>query len=470
MQTTRRQFLVTTAIAPAVWAVPSSRVVQVEDISFTYQDYRYRTPMKFGGNVVKRVTLLNVNCTVRASNGHMAHGFGSMSMGNVWSFPALPYETTLPAMKALASRVATITKESKVQGHPIDINIALEQAYLSAAADVSKDLHLPVPIPKLCTLVTFSPFDAAIHDAYGKLYGVSSYYTYGREFMTKDLSAYLSPAFRGEWLDQYISPEPKARMPLYHLVGAVDPITTSDIHQRVGDGLPETLPEWIRYNGITHIKIKLNGSDLDWDVDRVVAVDRATAETQRARGVSEWVYSLDFNEKCPNVDYLLAFLKRLKERAASGFARIQYVEQPTKRDLKADRGNFMHQAAKLVPVVIDESLVDLESLELAREMGYSGVALKTCKGQSQVLLMAAAAQKNKMFLCVQDLTCPGASLIESAGLAAHVPGVAAIEANARQYVPAANEPWERKFPGIFNIRDGYMETGTLLGPGLGAVP
>ncbi len=84
---------------------------------------------------------------------------------------------------------------------------------------------------------------------------------------------------------------------------------------------------------------------------------------------------------------------------------------------------------------------------LAREMGYTGAALKACKGQTQALLMAAAAQKYRMFLCVQDLTCPGASLIHSAGLAAHVPGVAAIEANARQYVPAANKTGRRSFPG-----------------------
>ena len=106
---------------------------------------------------------------------------------------------------------------------------------------------------------------------------------------------------------------------------------------------------------------------------------------------------------------------------------------------------------------------------LAREMGYTGAALKACKGQGQALLMAAAAQKFKMFLCVQDLTCPGASLIHSAGLAAHVPGVAAIESNARQYCPAANKPWEAKFPGIFHITDGTMDTSTLTGPGLGAV-
>src|SRR5438067_13816953 len=130
----------------------------------------------------------------------------------------------------------------------------------------------------------------------------------------------------------------------------------------------------------------------------------------------------------------------------------------------------MHEASRLRPVVIDESLVDLESLRLAREMGYTGAALKACKGQSQSLLLAAAAQKYGLFLCVQDLTCPGASLIHSAGLAAHVPGVAAIESNARQYVPAANAPWAERFPGIFRVRDGTLETGVLTGLGLGAVP
>ena len=81
--------------------------------------------------------------------------------------------------------------------------------------------------------------------------------------------------------------------------------------------------------------------------------------------------------------------------------------------------------------------------------------------------MAAAAQKHKMFLCVQDLTCPGAALIHSAALAAHIPGVAGIEANARQYVPAANAPWANRFPGIFKITDGTLHTDTLTGPGLG---
>ena len=148
---------------------------------------------------------------------------------------------------------------------------------------------------------------------------------------------------------------------------------------------------------------------------------------------------------------------------------MQYVEQPTARDLGANRQNRMHAAAALKPVVIDESLVGLESLKLAREMGYTGAAFKACKGQTQTLLLAAAAQVYGLFRCVQDLTCPGASLVHSAALAAHLPGVVAIEANARQYVPAANAGWEARFPGLVAVRGGVLPTGQLTGIGLGAI-
>ena len=80
--------------------------------------------------------------------------------------------------------------------------------------------------------------------------------------------------------------------------------------------------------------------------------------------------------------------------------------------------------------------------------------------------MAAAAQKFGMFLCVQDLTCPGQSFLQSAGLAAHIGAVTAIEGNARQYCPAANAPWAAKFPGVFTIRDGHIDTSGLGGLGL----
>ena len=143
---------------------------------------------------------------------------------------------------------------------------------------------------------------------------------------------------------------------------------------------------------------------------------------------------------------MLDFLGRIKKKNAAAYDRIQYIEQPTHRNLKAHPENRMHEAAKLKPIVIDESLVDYESLLLARELGYSGAALKACKGQTDSLLLAAAAQKFGMFLCVQDLTCPGASFLQSAALAARIPTAAAVEGNARQYCPAASKPWAKKYP------------------------
>jgi len=228
--------------------------------------------------------------------------------------------------------------------------------------------------------------------------------------------------------------------------------------------------EWVAADGLTHIRIKLDGDNLDWDLNRVLAVDQAVSAAEAQRGVAEWFYSLDFNERCSGVGYLLEFLRRIESTSPALFGRIQYIEQPTARDLKPGPNQQIRQAAAMKPVVIDESLVDFESLLLARELGYTGVALKACKGQSNALLMAAAARKFGMFLCVQDLTCPGASLVQSAGLAAHIPAVTAIESNARQYVPAANEAWKLRFPSIFVIRDGVMRRGMLDRPGLGAVP
>ena len=442
--------------------------IRVKDVALAYEDFRYRTPIKFGGMVLDRVTLLNVTMTVETVAGKVATGFGSMPLGNVWAWPSrtLTYDQTLRAMRLVADLTAAIDPAAIGTGHPMDLAIEMEEVILSEAAeDVQGAMGLTEPIPALAALVAFSPFDAALHDAYGKAHGLNCYHTYGPDFLSQNLGHYLGADFAGETLDRYITAEPRPTMPLYHLVGALDPLTPADVTRPVGDELPEHLAEWITRDGLTHLKVKLNGDDLGWDVARVVAVD-AVAEAARPGG--DWHFSLDFNERCRDVGYLLEFLARLRDQSPAGYARVQYVEQPTARDLRANPHNKMHAAAKLKPVVIDESLLDLESLHLAVEMGYTGVAFKACKGQSQTLLLAAAAQKLGLFRCVQDLTCPGASLIQSAGIAAHVPGVAAIEANSRQYVPAANAGWDGRFPGVFTIRGGAMKTAGLTGVGLGA--
>jgi hypothetical protein len=144
------------------------------------------------------------------------------------------------------------------------------------------------------------------------------------------------------------------------------------------------------------------------------------------------------------------------------------VEQPTHRDLKANPENDLHEAAILCPVVIDESVIDVESVLLARRMGWTGAVVKSPKGLTHMILIAAVAGKQKMRVAGGDMSCPGAALIQTASFQARLAGVTSIEANARQFLPAANKAWEARFPGMFRVTDGMLQTSALVQAGLGA--
>src|SRR5437660_8846313 len=102
--------------------------IRIDQVSFGYEDFHYRTPIKFGGTALDRATIVNVNITVSTREGRRGRGFGSMPLGNVWSFPSklLGYDGTLAAMKALIQRIAKITSEWRDVGHPIDLTLAME--------------------------------------------------------------------------------------------------------------------------------------------------------------------------------------------------------------------------------------------------------------------------------------------------------------------------------------------------------
>ncbi len=434
------------------------------------ETYQYRAPMKFGGRVVSDVTLLNVRCDGELRDGKQAVGtrcgFGSMTMGVVWAWPTptQPEIDKLAVLVTLANRLAEALMSAQIAGHPLEICHGFAVIRDRLAIELGDELSLSTPIPPLAVLLAASPIEAALFDAHGKAFGMSSFALLGRDFVNFDLSHYLGSQYAGRYLDESIAARPAPSMPLYHLVGALDVLDDAELRRPVGDGLPETLAAWIARDGLTHLKIKLAGDAFDWDVERVVGIHRvATAASPQTR----WTYSLDFNERCESAKYVLELIDALAAKAPAALESIAYIEQPTHRDLASHPENVMHEVARRLPVVIDESLVDLASLRLAVEQGYSGVALKACKGHSEALLMAALATHENLYLCVQDLTCVGASLLHSASLAAHIPRVMAIESNGRQYCPAANDPWRALYPGMFDVRDGCLPTAGLDGHGLG---
>src|SRR3954467_15332149 len=166
----RRTFLGRACLVPLIAGAPRSgrapgvivdrpNDIRILDVGHEFEDFQYRAPYQFGGRSVDRVTLLNVTCRVRTNAGRESSGFGSRTLGNAWAFPAATQDAGLGAMRALAGKLRGITAECDERGHPIDLFRVLEPAYLRAAADLSREQALPVPIPKLCMLVVASAFD-----------------------------------------------------------------------------------------------------------------------------------------------------------------------------------------------------------------------------------------------------------------------------------------------------------------------
>ena len=196
--------------------------IRICSVELSLEEHPYRTPLKFGGVVVANAVLMNVTLEAENGSGSRASGFGSMPLGNAWAFPSqnVTAGQTLEAMKRLGDLMVEATRQVTDAGHPIDLMLPLEDRFLEIAADLTREMGLADPIPKLCTLVTASPIDAALHDAFGKASGINAYNGLDAGTMAHDLAHYLNDDFSGEYLDQYTSREPKPRMPLYHLIAA----------------------------------------------------------------------------------------------------------------------------------------------------------------------------------------------------------------------------------------------------------
>jgi L-alanine-DL-glutamate epimerase-like enolase superfamily enzyme len=174
----------------------------------------------------------------------------------------------------------------------------------------------------------------------------------------------------------------------------------------------------------------------------------------------------DTNEQCESPDYIVEYLRTLAQQAPKVYDEVLYIEQPTERDLTAHRWD-MRPISQLKPVLVDESLSSIEDFALARELGWSGIALKSCKCLSSDLLFVPMAELAHIPYAIQDLTNPSLALLESVGLAARTHTILGVEANSRQFFPAANELVAAIHPDLCRVRDGVARTGTLRGPGLG---
>jgi L-alanine-DL-glutamate epimerase-like enolase superfamily enzyme len=428
-----------------------------------------RTPLKFGAVVVDSLAFCHVRAVVETRDGRRGEGWGAMFLMDMWSWPSAVVEHDLRAqiMEDFVRALCKAAPEHGEPAHPIEIFHRLESRFGALAEDVSTPRGAAETMPYLAQLVAASPLDAAIHDAYGQALDRSVYELYGPEHMEHDLARYAGGKLAGRYPADFLQKEMPAAIPAFHLVGGLDKLRESELDDGdPTDGLPVSLDQWIRHEDLHCLKVKLKGTDLDWDVARIDEVVRIAHEEHTKRGLEGLWFTADTNEQCAHPDYIIEMIVRLKESNPRAERELLYVEQPTARDLHADRHD-MREVAALKPVLIDESLMTLEDYDLAMELGWSGVALKACKCHSGALVFAALAEAGGIPYAVQDLTNPGIALIQSVSLAGHLRPLHGVETNSRQFFPAANVPEAKVHPGLYRLTDGCVDTSTITGPGFG---
>ena len=141
--------------------------------------------------------------------------------------------------------------------------------------------------------------DAAVHDAFGNVNGIDTYAGYGPDYMAHDLSRWLGPAYKGKYPADYLRPQPLLRVPIFHLVGGLDKLTRQEVEETdPADGLPNCLEDWIARDGVYCLKVKLRGTDLEWDVDRLLRVHQVGQAGLAAKGIASLYLTADTNEQC----------------------------------------------------------------------------------------------------------------------------------------------------------------------------
>lgn len=465
-----------------------------------------RLPLKFGTGVVTEVTCARVCLVVEDRRGRRAAGWGETPLSVQWVWPSrLAYREREATLKQFCVMLAKAWAAFAGRGHPIEVGWDfIEQVLPGLLAKLNQERGPQFDsMPWLAALVCGSPFDLALHDAYGQLLQRPVYETYRAEFMNRDLADFFtaprgsppataqpckskhrkpdsereqalpgpaaateaaalpSDPFRGKFpADFLVHPRPTA-LPAWHLVGGLDPLDASELTgAEPDDGYPVLLADWIRRDGLKCLKVKLRGDDAAWDYARLVRVGGI------ALAHDVWWLSADFNCTVTDPAYVNDILDRLLREHPRIYGLVLYVEQPFPYDLEAHPLDVRSVAARK-PLFMDESAHDWRLVRLGRELGWSGVALKTCKTQTGALLSLCWAKAHGMTLMVQDLSNPMLAQIPHALLAAHAGTILGVETNAMQFYPEASRAEAAVHPGLYTRRNGRIDLSTVNGPGFG---
>ena len=290
---------------------------------------------------------------------------------------------------------------------------------------------------------------------------------------------------QGQKLSATVSDTPRTKFWIRHTVGSSDPLTDEDLSaaDRVKDGLPETLEEYIRVDGLRYFKIKVSG-DPNADLTRLSQIWDVLVD------VEEPVITLDANESYPDLDVFSRFVDQFEREETGMFQHVEYIEQPLPRALTLDPStrSAIRNIAKKKPLLIDEADGTIDAYRKSLSIGYLGTSHKNCKGVFKSLCNHALVKHRielgqNAFMSAEDLQNLPIVPLHQDFTTLSVLGIADCERNGHHYnyglsmLPDAEKQslvenhgdlYASKGDEMFlAIKDGQIECGSLQCPGFG---
>lgn len=420
----------------------SSLAAHILEARVSFRARPFRVPLVLSSGPISEITEAEAEVTV-CVGGREATGRGVIYLSDLWAWPdsALSPAYRDGQMRALCERIA-----AELPGlcggepeHPLELGLRLHTAvHLLALSEA---------MPSLARSVCLSPFDAALHDAVGQARQCSAFAFYEESVSLPSADVYFPDGGAAQAISRTLRP-PLTDLTAWLVVGTTEPL--------------DEMARWVQERGYRAFKLKLSGLDNTTDVARTIEVYRAA----RSLGVLAPRLCVDSNCANPDAESVRDYLLRLQAGDDAAYAALEYVEQPTGRDIATFAYDWQ-EVTTLKPVLLDEGLTDFDCLERAAEQGWGGFALKTCKGQSFSLVAAAWARERGLLLAQQDLTNPGLAAIHSFLMAAHLHTINGVELNSPQYTPDANHAWLPRLKSLFEPTDGLHRLPGGVPVGLG---
>lgn len=356
--------------------------IRVCEVQFYMRNVRTRMPFRYGKACVLYAPILHVRMSLESETGEHGIGVSADLLPPKWfdKDPGKDFERNVADLLFAARTAAEVCRN-------------LSEDRFWTPFELWRQVHCRVLVR--CDEAGLNPLTAnhgsslmerAVIEAVGLLELLPFHELVSRNRLGIEPGEIHAELADVNWIETFSRP-PLDHLHVRHTVGLSDPILTSDLSSadRLNDGLPQSLEEYIEHYGLRYFKVKVCGS-VEEDLPRL----RCIAELLDRAIEEEYFVSLDGNEQFTSVaDFLEVVVPLTRDRLFQRFyGSVLYIEQPFERGIALEPKvcAALDNLTRHRPVIIDESDSELDSFKEAAWLGYQGVSAKNCKGIYKSLL------------------------------------------------------------------------------------